>query len=358
MARNLILLTGATGHIGSGVLLYALDHGYQVRAVVRSKAKADLVQYNRAVKATGKAECLSTVIIPDFTVADAFDEAVKGVDFVIHCASPIPFGPPTTDNAYEDFIKPAVESTLGVLRSAAKEPNVRRVVITSSCIAVAPVAAAMSDTGETYTAYTRQPEPDTSFQPGTVSFVAYAAGKVSALNQAEAWMKQNRPHFDTIHLMPSYVLGRNEMYTSIEDLLASPNSFPLNIVRAAGEGGGDYPAMAMVTNHVDDCARIHVEALNPRVEGGKSFMICYDCESRPQWDDAKEIVSKYFSEAVKAGILPNKGSLESVCSKLDSKETEETFGFKRTYEEAVVDLVEQYLQLLGKTQAVNGGVKN
>lgn len=358
MSGDLVLITGVTGHIGFRVLRYALEHGYAVRGAVRSDAKANMVRSNGALKAMQKDEQLSFVVVPDLTAAGAFDEAVKGVKYIIHCASPIPFGPPTTDNAYEDFIKPAVDSTLEMLRAAGKEEGVQRIVMTSSCIGVAPVAAAVSDTGEWYTADTRQPEPEGAFGPGTASFVAYAASKVSALNQAEAWMKENKPHFDIINLMPSYVIGRNDLYQTTGEMLASPNSFPLNIVRSTGDGETGLAGMAMVTNHIDDCARIHVEALDPKIEGGQSFMICQDCKTCPQWDKAKEVVEKRFPGAVKAGILPNKGHLEDVWTRLESEKTEKTFGLRYTYEDAVASAVEQYLELHEKEQAKNGGLKN
>ena len=170
-----------------------------------------------------------------------------------------------------EFITPAVQNTLGILESASKRESVRRIVITSSCIAVAPVAAAFSDTGETYTADTRQPEIDGPFPPGTPTFVAYAAGKIAALNPAETWIRNKHPRFDVIHLMPSYVLGRIGVCDGLERLQTSTNSLPLNSI--LGKAGNETP-MAMVVNHVDDCARIHVEALHPRIEGGQSFMKC------------------------------------------------------------------------------------
>ena len=353
-----MLITGATGHVGFRVVRQALEGGFSVRAAVRSEAKAEAVRSNYALKALNKDDKLSFIVVPDLTSPGAFDEAVKDVQYIIHCASPLPFSAPTTDNAFEDFIRPSVEATLEVLRSAAKQRSIKRIVLTSSCIAIMPVAAALSDTGEIYTADTRQPEPDGALGPGTPSFVAYAASKVSALNQAEAWMKNEQPHFDAIHIMPTYVLGRNDLCDSTEGMQAISNSIPLNIVRAAGGEEGGLAAMAMVTNHVDDCARIHVEALDPKIAGGQSFMICYDWKLRPQWDEAKAIVEKKFPDAVKAGILPSGGHVESICCRLESKKTEEVFGFRHTYEEAVVSLVEQYLELYEKEQAAKGGLKN
>lgn len=64
---------------------------------------------------------------------DAFDEAVKNVDAVLHMASPFHF---EADDPQELFV-PAVNGTLGILKSVQKNnPKVQRVVITSSVAAI------------------------------------------------------------------------------------------------------------------------------------------------------------------------------------------------------------------------------
>ncbi|KAK0260689.1 hypothetical protein LTR91_024504 [Friedmanniomyces endolithicus] len=350
MDSKLVLITGVTGHIGFRVLQYALEYGFAVRAVVRSQAKADTVRSNSALRAVHQNNQLEIVLVPDFTVPHAFDAVVQGVDYIIHCASPIPFAAPTSDDPENDFIRPAVNATLGIFQSAARAPSVKPIVITSSCIAVAPVAAALVDTGNTYTADTRQPEMDGQWPPGTQSFVTYAAGKVAALNRTEAWMRDKIPHFDAIHVMPAYVLGHVGMADDLQGRQQSPSRLVLNVVRGREKGNEDPPGLAMVVSHVDDCARIHLEALGPNIDGNQSFIICYDCGARPEWDEAKAIVEQNFPTAVNAGTLPCKGSLESVVCRLDSSKTEKTFGFRHTYKDAVVSLVEQYLDLHKKQQ--------
>ena len=263
-------------------------------------------------------------------------------------------GSPTTTDPEHEFIRPAVDATVGLLRSASKAADVKRIVVTSSCIATAPIEAALIDTGETYTADTRQPTLDTSqLKAGAPSFVAYAAGKVAALNAVEAWMKDNNPRFDIIHLMPSYVLGRVGVARSVSDLSATANNWLLNVLVGMEVGSGDPTAMAMVVNHIDDCARIHVEALSPSVAGNQNFMISYDNGDSMRWNQAIAVVAKHFPEAVADGRLPCAGNIDSVVCQLDNKKTHQTFGFKYTYEDAVRDLAEQYLELLAE-QDYNG----
>lgn len=78
-----MLVTGATGLVGSHVVDNLLQKGFRVRAVARSKAKADAFCRVRPQYSSTLEFCF----IEDLTDAGAFDEAVKDVDGVIHIAS-------------------------------------------------------------------------------------------------------------------------------------------------------------------------------------------------------------------------------------------------------------------------------
>ncbi|TEB29189.1 D-lactaldehyde dehydrogenase [Coprinellus micaceus] len=126
-----ILVTGGTGYIGAWVVKFLLDRGLAVRAVVRSEAKATLLKEVFATEA-GDGN-LEFSIIEDPFADGALDEAVKGVEGIAHLASPLTVQGDDPD----DFIKPAVNGTLGVLKSALKNGStVKRIIITSSCAAV------------------------------------------------------------------------------------------------------------------------------------------------------------------------------------------------------------------------------
>lgn len=59
--------------------------------------------------------------------------AVKDVKNVIHVASPFPAQSPKDEN---EIVQPAVEGTQAVLKACVQAKSVKRVVITSSCVAV------------------------------------------------------------------------------------------------------------------------------------------------------------------------------------------------------------------------------
>lgn len=128
---SLILITGASGFVGNHTLANFLTHGYRVRVVARNQASCDRILN---VHSTYRKK-LETAIVSDITVPGAFDDAVKGVDGIIHMASPFVIN--VEDNE-KDLILPALNGTRGILESAQRYgPQVRRIVITSSFAAVA-----------------------------------------------------------------------------------------------------------------------------------------------------------------------------------------------------------------------------
>ena len=59
--------------------------------------------------------------------------AVKDCDYVIHVASPFPNAPPEKE---DEVLTPAVEGTKRVLEACAKSGTVKRVIVTSSAVAI------------------------------------------------------------------------------------------------------------------------------------------------------------------------------------------------------------------------------
>ena len=84
-----MLITGITGFVGSTVAYEALSQGFLVRgAIRRAQQETDFrkrwPQYQ---------DQLSFVVVGALDAPNNFDEAMKGVDAVIHTASPTFFNP-------------------------------------------------------------------------------------------------------------------------------------------------------------------------------------------------------------------------------------------------------------------------
>jgi nucleoside-diphosphate-sugar epimerase len=126
-----VLVTGGSGFIGSYCILRLLEAGHQVRTTVRNLNREPEV---RAMLKQGGAEPGSRLsfVAADLESNEGWPTAVAGCEYVLHVASPLPFGVPKHE---DELIVPAREGALRVLR-AARDAGVKRVVLTSSFAAI------------------------------------------------------------------------------------------------------------------------------------------------------------------------------------------------------------------------------
>ena len=102
-SSTLVLVTGATGFVGTQVALNFLKHGFSVVGTARSQKKADEWSKKHAVAADGR---MSWSIVEDIVKQNAFASAIKGVSLVAHTASPFHYN--VKDN--EGELSAAVET--------------------------------------------------------------------------------------------------------------------------------------------------------------------------------------------------------------------------------------------------------
>ncbi|XHS78221.1 SDR family oxidoreductase [Burkholderiaceae bacterium UC74_6] len=122
-----VLVTGGTGFIAQHCILVLLRRGYRVRTTVRSLTREAEVRQQLRVGGAEPGDRLS-FIEADLSSDAGWAEAAAGCSYVMHGASPTPSGNQTTE---EDWIRPAVDGNLRVLR-AARDADVHRVVLTSA----------------------------------------------------------------------------------------------------------------------------------------------------------------------------------------------------------------------------------
>lgn len=340
MEAELILVTGATGHLGYRTLVLALEAGYKVRVAVRSQAKAETVLAAPSIKALAPGPRLDFTIVPDILADGAYNDAVKAVKAILHIASPLATG---KEDHERDIIEPAIKGTTNILKAAAKEPSVKRIVITSSIVAVVPWADFfIRESPHVYTADKSIPDPSGPYSGG---YEAYGAAKTKALKATKDFIKTENPAFDVINLMPGFIIGKNELVTDARDVLNGSNGAAFaQILGHASEQ--TYPGSLV---HLDDVAQVHVLALDPGIEGNRDFGIQAGGTDGLLWGDAVDVVKRRFPEAVGDGRLPGSGTQPTKRVRFDTSRTEEVFGIRfRSYEDAVVGLTEHYLELLEK----------
>ncbi|KAL8922181.1 MAG: hypothetical protein Q9172_003683 [Xanthocarpia lactea] len=332
MTQGLILITGGTGFVGYACVARALHQGYRVRLAIRNES--DVEEIKTAPSCRPYTSAIEFTVVKDICQEDAFNEAMKDVSYVIHVASPTP-GPDKAEPFRDSIVKPAVSGTVNVLQAAAKSPR--------WFDNLSDRAAGLTSKLET----TLAPVPDDSFATKDI-YAAYHTSKVLAYKATQDFIRDTKPHFTIISIMPSFVIGKHELLTTPEDIISpkTSNWVPLGPIF---DGGIPFP-MPGTAVHIDDVANIHIAALDPKIDGNQDFVLNAGGIEGMQWNDAKEIVKRRFPEAVDKGLLPLNGSTETKLMKIDASKAERVFNFSyKDFEEQIVSVVGHYLGALERS---------
>ena len=238
-----ILVTGGTGYLASWIVKQLLDEGREVRTTVRNLAQKDKFSHLTAlaVKSNGTLEFFEA----DLLKAGSFKEAMSGCELVIHTASPFKIS--GIKNAQKELVEPALEGTRNVLESVNKTESVKRVVLTSSVVAVFGDAIDIHKTQNGI--FT---EEHWNFS-SSVKHQPYSYSKTLAEKLAwEMAGKQNR--WDLLTINPGLIMG-----PSLSKRTDS-TSIDLMIQLATGKFKSGVPTGEMGFVDVRDVAKAHILA--------------------------------------------------------------------------------------------------
>nr|APG32494.1 dihydroflavonol-4-reductase 2 [Freesia hybrid cultivar] len=121
-----VVVTGASGYVGSWLLMKLLQNGYAVRATVRDPTN---LRKTKPLLDLSGADRLLTIWKADLGEEGSFDEVVQGCTAVFHVATPMDFESQDPEN---EVIKPAINGMLSIMRSCKRAGSVERVIFTSS----------------------------------------------------------------------------------------------------------------------------------------------------------------------------------------------------------------------------------
>ncbi len=247
-----VLVTGATGFIASHVILQLLERGYQVRGTARSADKAK--RLNQALSDYAGKPIEIELVRLDLTSDDGWAEAMGGVDYVQHIASPFP---PDVPRTADDLIVPARDGALRALKSA-KAAGVKRVVLTSS---VAAVDNGWGDQGPAAFDETCWTKLDGG---NPVSF--YAQSKYWAERAAWDYVAGAGDGLELAVINPVGVFG---------PLITSDVSTSVGLLVQGLSGKiPAFPRIHQGVVDVRDVARAHIEAMERPEAAGERFIVC------------------------------------------------------------------------------------
>jgi dihydroflavonol-4-reductase len=272
-----VLLTGITGFIAKRIAYDLLAAGYAVKGSLRSISRVDEVR--AAVAKAGNLDRLSFVVL-DLNSDAGWNEAMVGVDAVLHTASPFPLAEPKDE---QSLIRPAVDGALRALR-AAQHAGVHRVVLTSSIVSVVSVD---KPAGVPY-----GPEDWSDVDHPTAS--AYVKSKTLAERAAWSFVAAH-PEMQLTVINPGLVVGTpmDKHYGASLEL----------IERIMSGKDPAQPQVSISLVDVKDVSALHVGALSRPQTIGNRYIACDASWMFPQI--AKVISDAYPARKVATRTAPS-----------------------------------------------------
>jgi dihydroflavonol-4-reductase len=237
-----VLVTGATGYVAGVLIKELLELGVTVHAAVRDPSKTSRLQYlvDMADKSKGSIKFFKGDLLDEGSYA----EGMKGCSVVFHTASPFTI---SVKDPQKDLVDPAVKGTRNVLNSATQTPSVRRVVVTSSVVAI------YTDSTDVDKAPNKVFTEDVWNMTASLDYQPYSYSKTLA--ELAAWqIAGSQRQWTLATINPSFVLGPGVSYHESSESFSTMKFF--------GDGTFAFgcPMIAMGIVDVRDVAHAHVVA--------------------------------------------------------------------------------------------------
>ncbi|KAI4667253.1 uncharacterized protein J4E79_001938 [Alternaria viburni] len=338
MAQESVLLTGATGNVGAITLEYLIRANHKVNIVIR-KTSAIAFFESKFADAV-QSGLLTFTVIPDMTVAGAFDGPSSSATAVVHVATPLA-GP--GGDLVKEMIEPTWTIDKNILEAAKTSKTVKRVVI---CGSIVQTVLLPDFFNPNVVISEKNFNPITFEEAKNDPLSAYVFAKTDAEHKTWSWVETNRPDYDVVMLLPPLIAGRSPQ-PGYKPIANGPggNSAVYTALLAGDDVQGVDSILPFVLN-TDDVAKSHVTALDRnKVPGNERYLLV-----SPEIMDLRAIAVDLRAESLELtkripALQPN---LErrgpEKFAKIDTSKSEAVFGTQwksghDTIKEVVLDVV-------------------
>jgi nucleoside-diphosphate-sugar epimerase len=271
-----ILVTGGSGYMASWIIKLILEKGWNVNATVRDKSNDEKVGHllKMGEQFPGKLELFEA----DLMQKGSFEDAMLDCELVIHSASPFKIS--KIKEPRKELIDPALEGTRNVLHTAGKTQSVKRIVLTSSVVAIYGDAFDIRNTPNGI--FTENEWNNTS----SLDYQPYSYSKMLA--EKEAWkLAEEQKQWDLVVINPGFVLG-----PSLTDRIDSTSiDFMLSIINGKYKPG--VPEFYFGIVDVRDVSLAHVLAGTKPAASGRHILVAGTLNFPEIVDILKKTHAKY-----------------------------------------------------------------
>ena len=242
MSQETVLVTGASGYLGSWISKRFLHGGYRVLASVRDPENEEKCGHLCALAEDSPGEL--ELFGADLLRPGDFDEACLRSDLVVHSATPFLVDP--VEDPEAELLRPAVEGTRNVLSAATASGRVRRVVLTSSVVALHGDA---KDVDATEAGFFHEGHWNSS---SSLKHQPYNYAK--RRGEEEAWRLAEQAPWRLLVINPGFILG-----PALSARADFTSAILLNRL-IGGEFSSGVPALSYGVVDVREVATAHYEA--------------------------------------------------------------------------------------------------
>ncbi|KAJ4369542.1 hypothetical protein N0V86_009378 [Didymella sp. IMI 355093] len=279
--------------------------GYRVRCIVRREDAIATIKSGPSVQP--HLHDLEYAVVPDNAVEGAYNEAFANARYIVHIAGvwPIP-----TLHADNEIYYPFVQSMRNVISSAKSSGTVRRVVFTQ-----AGAGLVDSEVGDTYgramdnvlDENVKVNAESLTYQPPLNSpHQAYCAAKAQCMDYLDKLSLSGTLPFSIAQIIPGTVIGTSEFVKTADEAKRHMDRQTRALIF-----DDNTPRYAFGFVHVEDCARVHIEALDqtnvPDADLPPRFVAAASTEAALNgsqvWNKAVNTIEREFKSEIEKGLF-------------------------------------------------------